>query len=122
MSPGCCSSNLPNHLQWGKAIEERATIASISSTHLPLIPRSPTRSFTSRPISASRDLSGPWTGRAPRGDALVAIWGGNGAQGVGGTGAIVAAAHARGLSLTWIRAGNRKPGMLKPGDEQGKSS
>ena len=55
-------------------------------------------------------------------DVLIAIWDGQGAQGQGGTGDIVARARARGLPLVWVHAGNRKPGTTEPttlGDEQG---
>ncbi len=57
-----------------------------------------------------------------RADVLVAVWDGQGAQGQGGTAAIVAQARARGLPLAWVHAGNRKPGTLEPtslGAEQG---
>jgi hypothetical protein len=43
-------------------------------------------------------------------EVLQAIWDGQGAQGQGGTGAIVAQARRRGLPLAWVHAGNRKPG------------
>jgi hypothetical protein len=55
-------------------------------------------------------------------DVLVAIWDGQGAQGQGGTGASVAVARERGLSIAWVHAGNRKPGTEEPtslGEEQG---
>ena len=48
-----------------------------------------------------------------RADALVAVWDGNDAQGVGGTGAISAAARAQGTPLVWVHAGNREPGTLE---------
>jgi hypothetical protein len=57
-----------------------------------------------------------------RADVLVAVWDGQGAQGRGGTGTVVAAARERGLPLAWVHAGNRKPGTVEPtglGDEQG---
>jgi hypothetical protein len=57
-----------------------------------------------------------------RADALVAIWDGQGAQGRGGTGGIVAHARERGLPLAWIHAGNRTPGTEEAtslGHEQG---
>ena len=56
-------------------------------------------------------------------DVLIAIWDGQDAQGQGGTGAIVARARQRGLSIAWVHAGNRNPGTQEPtslGDEQGK--
>jgi hypothetical protein len=56
-------------------------------------------------------------------EVLLAIWDGQGAQGQGGTGAIVAQARQRGLPLAWVHAGNRKPGTREPtslGAEQGK--
>lgn len=54
---------------------------------------------------------------------LLTIWDGQGAQGQGGTGEIVALARERNLPIAWIHAGNRKPGTQEPtslGDEQGK--
>ena len=57
-----------------------------------------------------------------RADVLVAIWDGQGAQGLGGTGGIVAEARERGLPLAWVHAGNRRPGTAEAtslGDEQG---
>lgn len=57
-----------------------------------------------------------------RSDVLVAVWDGEGAQGVGGTGGIVAEARRRRLPLAWIRAGNRRPGTAEPttlGEAQG---
>src|SRR5215510_4545116 len=56
-------------------------------------------------------------------DVLIAIWDGQGAQGQGGTGAIVARARQRNLPIAWIHAGNRKPGTKEPtslGTDQGK--
>jgi hypothetical protein len=56
-------------------------------------------------------------------DVLLAIWDGQGAQGQGGTGAIVAQARRRGLPLAWVHAGNRRPGTMEPtslGIEQGR--
>jgi hypothetical protein len=56
-------------------------------------------------------------------DVLLAIWDGQGAQGQGGTGAIVAQSRQRGLPLAWVHAGNRRPGTQEPtslGAEQGK--
>lgn len=55
-------------------------------------------------------------------DVVMAIWDGQGAQGLGGTGDIVAQARRRGLPLAWIHAGNRRPGTQEPitlGEEQG---
>jgi hypothetical protein len=55
-------------------------------------------------------------------DVLIAVWDGQGSQGRGGTGAIVAAARRRNLPVAWIHAGNREPGTLEPtslGKEQG---
>jgi hypothetical protein len=56
-------------------------------------------------------------------DVLIALWDGKTAQGVGGTGEIVAQARARSLPLAWIHAGNRLPGTNIPtslGPDQGK--
>lgn len=55
-------------------------------------------------------------------DALIAVWDGKEAQGVGGTGEIVSRARARRLPLAWVMAGNRSPGTLEPttlGSRQG---
>jgi hypothetical protein len=55
-------------------------------------------------------------------DVLVAVWDGQAAQGIGGTGGIVAEARKRKMPLAWIHAGNRKPGTIEPttlGEEQG---
>jgi hypothetical protein len=55
-------------------------------------------------------------------EVLLAIWDGQGAQGRGGTGEVVAMARQRGLPLIWVHAGNRKPGTEEPtslGAEQG---
>jgi hypothetical protein len=57
-----------------------------------------------------------------RADVLVAVWDGQGAQGQGGTAAIVAQARERALPLAWVHAGNRRPETLGPtslGAEQG---
>lgn len=54
---------------------------------------------------------------------LIAIWDGQDAQRVGGTGEIAAAARRRKLPLAWIQAGNRVPGTEEPttlGDSQGR--
>jgi hypothetical protein len=56
-------------------------------------------------------------------DVLVAVWDGQGAQGQGGTGEIVAMARERGLPLAWVQSGNRRTGTRIPtslGDRQGK--
>lgn len=56
-------------------------------------------------------------------NVLIALWDGKTAQGVGGTGEIVAQARARSLPLAWIHAGNRLPGTNIPtslGPDQGK--
>jgi len=56
-------------------------------------------------------------------DVLIAVWDGEGAQGQGGTGEIVARARSQGKPVVIVRAGNRKPGTLEPttlGDEQGR--
>lgn len=55
-------------------------------------------------------------------DVLVAIWDGQAAQGLGGTGGILAEARRRGLPVAWVHAGNRRPGTQEPtslGEEQG---
>jgi hypothetical protein len=53
------------------------------------------------------------------------VWDGQGAQGQGGTGGIVAEARKCGLPIAWVHAGNRRPGTLEPtslGAEQGEVS
>lgn len=53
---------------------------------------------------------------------LIAIWDGQNAQGVGGTGEIAAAARRRKLPLAWIQASNLIPGteeFTSLGDAQG---
>ncbi len=58
-----------------------------------------------------------------RSQVLLTVWDGQGAQGRGGTGAVVARARARQLPIAWVHAGNRKPGTLEPttlGAEQGR--
>lgn len=58
-------------------------------------------------------------------DVLVAVWDGQGAQGPGGTGGIVADARRRDLPVAWVHAGNRSPGTQEPtslGAEQGKAT
>jgi hypothetical protein len=55
-------------------------------------------------------------------DVLMTVWDGQGAQGLGGTGGIVAEARRRKLPIAWVHAGNRRPGTEEPtslGDEQG---
>lgn len=49
-----------------------------------------------------------------RSDVLVTVWDGQGAQGQGGTGGMVAEARRRGLPLAWVHAGNRRPGTQEP--------
>jgi hypothetical protein len=56
-------------------------------------------------------------------DCFLTIWDGKHAQGMAGTGEVVAQARVRGLPLAWIHAGNRKPGTELPtslGPDQGK--
>jgi hypothetical protein len=56
-------------------------------------------------------------------DVLITVWDGQGAQGLGGTGGIVAEARRRNRPIAWIHAGNRQPGTETPttlGEEQGK--
>jgi hypothetical protein len=58
-------------------------------------------------------------------DVLFALWDGHQAQGLGGTGALVAKARQKSFPLIWIHAGNRVPGGTSPtslGAEQGKVS
>jgi hypothetical protein len=53
---------------------------------------------------------------------LVTIWDGQPAQGLAGTGEVVARARERKLPLAWVHAGNRLPGTNTPtslGREQG---
>lgn len=74
--------------------------------------------------TASRDAAYEAAGREvlDRADVLIAVWDGRGAQGQGGTAAIVPQARERGLPLAWLHAGNRRPGTLEPtslGAEQG---
>jgi hypothetical protein len=49
-----------------------------------------------------------------RSHVVLAVWDGKPEQGLGGTGAIVALARAKGLPIVWIHAGNRVPGTLEP--------
>ena len=55
-------------------------------------------------------------------DVMLALWDGQDAQGMGGTGGIVTACRALGKPLIIVQAGNRKPGTIEPttlGDAQG---
>jgi hypothetical protein len=57
-----------------------------------------------------------------RAQVLLVIWDGQGAQGRGGTGEVVARARTRGLPIAWVHAGNRRPGSMQPtslGTQQG---
>ena len=47
-------------------------------------------------------------------EALVAVWDGREAQGLGGTAEVVAHARSLGKPLVIVRAGNRKPGTSEP--------
>jgi hypothetical protein len=56
-------------------------------------------------------------------EALVVIWDGQGSQGQGGTGEVVAHARACGKPIAWVHTGNRKPGTMEPtslGADQGR--
>ena len=56
-------------------------------------------------------------------DVLIAIWDGQLAQGLGGTGDIVLRARERQMPIAWVHAGNREPGTGRPttlDDEQGR--
>ena len=55
-------------------------------------------------------------------DVLLALWDGDGSQGIGGTGEIVERARQHGIPVYVVRAGNRKPGTFEPTvhKEQGK--
>jgi hypothetical protein len=58
-------------------------------------------------------------------DVLLAVYDGQEAQGLGGTGGVVAEAKKRGLPIAWVHAGNRKPNTQEPtslGPDQGKVS
>jgi hypothetical protein len=58
-----------------------------------------------------------------RSEVLLAIWDGQGAQGQGGTGEVVARARVQGKPVVIVRAGNRSPGTQEPtslGPEQGR--
>jgi hypothetical protein len=79
------------------------------------------------PAAASRDEAYWAAGEYLLGHSqvLLAVWDGQGAQGKGGTGEMVAAARQRGLPIAWVHAGNRKPGTNEPtslGEEQGEVS
>lgn len=55
--------------------------------------------------------------------ALITVWDGQGAQGQGGTGEVVALARLRHLPIAWVKAGNRRPGTMDAtslGEDQGK--
>jgi hypothetical protein len=47
-------------------------------------------------------------------EVLIAVWDGRAAQGLGGTGGIVAEARERKMPIAWVHAGNRKPGTDEP--------
>ncbi len=68
------------------------------------------------PPAPTRDESYERVGLAvlDEADALIAIWDGQGAQGLGGTGAIVRRALERAMPVLHIRAGNRRPGTTIP--------
>lgn len=58
-------------------------------------------------------------------DILIAVWDGQPAQGIGGTGNLVELARRMEIPLVWIHAGNRQPGTEIPtslGTEQGQVS
>jgi hypothetical protein len=79
---------------------------------------------TELPAPESRGKAYAAAGRAmlERSDVLITIWDGQGAQGEGGTGSIVALARKRGLPVAWVHAGNRQAGTQEPtslGAEQG---
>jgi hypothetical protein len=79
---------------------------------------------TELPVQRSRQDAYRAAGEAivSRADLLIAVWDGQPGHGVGGTGAIVAAARARRIPLAWIHAGNRIPGTQEAttlGAEQG---
>ena len=76
------------------------------------------------PLALTRDEAYAAVGRyvLDHCELLIAIWDGQGAQGQGGAGEIVAQAHQRGLPIAWVHAGNRRPGTQEPttlGGEQG---
>lgn len=54
-------------------------------------------------------------------DLLIALWDGQPAQGLGGTGNMIRRARERKMPIAWVHAGNRKPGSGHPTtlDEQG---
>jgi hypothetical protein len=79
------------------------------------------------PAAGGRDEAYAAGGEAvlERADVMLVVWDGQGAQGRGGTGAIVARARARGLPIAWVHAGNRRPGTMEPvslGADQGSVS
>ncbi len=56
-------------------------------------------------------------------DAILMVWDGKEAQGIGGTGEIASAVRCIGMPLAWVMAGNRVPGTEEPttiGDGQGR--
>jgi hypothetical protein len=77
------------------------------------------------PAAASRDEA-YWAGGEyvlTHADVLIALWDGQGAQGKGGTGEMIASARQRGLPVAWVKCGNRKPGTnegVNLGEEQGR--
>jgi hypothetical protein len=76
------------------------------------------------PPSAAHDQACAAAGRyvMDHCDCLIALWDGQPAEGLGGTGEMVERARQRGLPLAWIRAGNRTPGTDQPatlGEQQG---
>ncbi len=77
------------------------------------------------PARSSREEAYAAAGNAvlEQAEALLVIWDGQGAEGQGGTGEVVAQARARGKPIAWIHAGNRKPGTMEPtslGADQGR--
>ncbi|MBI2835744.1 MAG: hypothetical protein HYX76_15090 [Acidobacteria bacterium] len=83
------------------------------------------RAIVELPPTPERDRAYEAAGVAvlDRSDALVAVWDGQCAQGLGGTGAIVELARRRRMPIAWVHAGNRVPGTLQPtslGAEQGR--
>jgi hypothetical protein len=63
------------------------------------------------PSTASREDAYEAAGRyiLDHSDVLLVVWDGQGAQGQGGTGAIVVEARGRGLPIIWVHAGNHEP-------------
>jgi len=79
------------------------------------------------PSATSRDLAYRASGEYILNHAtvLIALWDGQGAQGNGGTGEMVALARQRRMPIAWVHAGNRIPGTDKPcslGPDQGSLS